>query len=234
MSLLDTFNPRGFPAICENQFLVTTGARLQDVHQVLDHLRRDDRFHPRRIALGGHSAGATTAFQSAYASVLPMLDRPAASGFDAFVMAAPSCFLISRSRRLLGPMLFIGAEKDDWTPVAPCLSELEKTRAEGEPVQMLVLPDTSHTFSTTGVMWNAHVMKFPANAPQLYIRELSYLPRRTRYELPSGEEVGLEDLIQKYAVFLVYRIYGADAGGHWDKAHEVAAATGRFFKALGW
>lgn len=232
--LLDSFNPRGFPSVCTNQFLLTTGARLQDVHQVLDHIRADRRFLSDKIALGGHSQGALSAYQSAYAAVLPMLKRPAGSGYNAFVMAAPSCNLIYRSRQLLGPALFIGAEKDDWTPIAPCLSELGKTKEDGQPVELMVVPNAYHTFSTVGVVYSGRVMKYPADAPQVFIKELSYVPKQTRYELVTGEEVGLEEMLRKYAGFLGNKMFGAHVGGSWDAAPDVAAATVRFLKANGW
>lgn len=232
--LVDSFNPRGFASLCHNQFQLTVGARLQDVHQVLDHLRRDPRVRPDRIALGGHSVGGTTAYQSAFAGVLPMLGRPPGSGYNAFIAAAPSCNLIYKSRELLGPTLLIGGDKDDWTPVAPCLSELEKARAQGQPVQTLIFPGAHHTFSTSGVVYSSRVMKAPPDAPQAYVRQLSYLPRQTRVELPSGEEFSLDDLIRRYAGFMGAKIFGAHVGGDWDKAPEAADASARFLKELGW
>ena len=231
---LDSFNPRGFSSICSNQFLLTTGARLQDAHQVLDFLRKDPRFIPQKIALGGHSAGAGTAFMSAYAEALAMLGRSSDSGYNAFVMAAPNCSLFFRSRRLLGPVLFVGGEKDDWTPVAPCVSELEKTRAEGQSVQIHVIPSAYHTFSTRGVVYSGRVMKWPVDAPSVYLKELSYLPRKSRYALASGEEVSFDEMLKKYAGFLGNKMFGAHVGGDWDKGPEVAQMTARFLKDLGW
>jgi dienelactone hydrolase len=232
--LLDSFNPRGFPRICQNQFLLTTGARLQDVHQVLDFLRRDPRFIPHKIALGGHSAGGGTTYQSAYAEVLSVLKRPPESGYNAFVSAAPACSLIYRSKALLGPFLFIGAEKDDWTPVAPCTRELEQTKAQGQPVQIKIVPNAYHTFSTHSVMFSPRVMKSPIDAPQGYIKTLSYLPKETVIELPTGEVFKLDELIRKHAGFLGSKIFGATVGGQWDQAPLVASWTADFLKENGW
>ena len=232
--LLDSFNPRGFPSICQNQFLLTIGARLQDAHQVLHFLRRDPRFIPDKIALGGHSAGGGTTFQSAYADVLPLLNRPLGSGYNAFVSAAPACSLIYKSKALLGPILFIGAEKDDWTPVAPCVRELEHTQAQGQPVQIRIVPNAYHTFSTHSVTFSARVMKSPIDAPQGYIKTLSYLPKETVVELPSGEIFKLDELIRKYSGFMGSKIFGATVGGQWDQAPLAARWTVDFLKANGW
>jgi dienelactone hydrolase len=232
--LLDSFNPRGFPSICQNQFLLTTGARLQDVHQVLDVLRRDPRFIPDKIALGGHSAGAATTYQSAYAEVLALLKRPPQSGYNAFVSAAPACTLIYKSKTLLGPLLFVGAEKDDWTPVAPCVRELEQTKAQGQPVQIKIVPNAYHTFSTHSVMYSSRVMKAPVDAPQGYIKTLSYLPRQTLVELPTGEVFKMDELIKKYSGFMGSKIFGATVGGQWDQAPLAATWTADFLKENGW
>jgi dienelactone hydrolase len=232
--LLDSFNPRGFPSVCQNQFLLTTGARLQDVHQVLDFLRRDPRFIPHKIALGGHSAGGGTTYQSAYAEVLSLLKRPSGSGYNAFVAAAPACSLIYKSKTLLGPFLFIGAEKDDWTPVAPCVKELEQTQAQGQPVQIKVVANAYHTFSTQGVTFSPRVMKVPIDAPQAYIQTLSYLPKETVVELPTGEVLKLDEMIRKSAGVLGSKLFGATVGGTWDQAPRAASWTADFLKENGW
>lgn len=231
---LDSFNPRGFGSICANQFLLTTGARLQDVHQVLDFLRKDPRFIPQKIALGGHSVGAGTAFSSAYAEVLTLLGRRPDSGYNAFVLAAPNCSLRFRSQRLLGPVLLIGGEKDDWTPVAPCVGALEKAKVEGQSVQIHIVPKAYHTFSTSGVVYSGKVMKWPVDAPAVYLKELSYLARKSRYELESGEEVSFEQMLKKHAGFMGNKMFGAHVAGDWDKAPDVADLTARFLKDLGW
>jgi dienelactone hydrolase len=232
--LLDSFNPRGFPSVCQNQFLLTTGARLQDVHQVLDFLRRDPRFNSHKIALGGHSAGGGTTFMSAYAEVLSLLKRPPDSGYNAFVSAAPGCSLIFKSKALLGPFLFIGAEKDDWTPVAPCVKELEQTKAQGQPVQIKIVPKAYHTFSTHSVTYSSRVMKYPIDAPQGYVKTLSYLPRETLVEMLNGEVFKLDELIRKYSGFMGSKIFGATVGGQWDQAPLAATWTADFLKENGW
>lgn len=232
--LLDSFNPRGFSSLCQNQFLLTIGARLQDVHQVLDSLRQDARFIPNKIALGGHSTGASTAYQSAYTEILSLLNRPSESGYNAFVAAAPACSLISKSKKLSGPILYIGGEKDDWTPVAPCVKELELTKSQGQSVQIKIVPNAYHTFSTHSVTFSSRVMKAPDDAPQGYIRTLSYLPKETLVELPGGEVLKLDDLIRKYAGFLGSKLFGATVGGQWDQAPVVANWTADFLKENGW
>jgi dienelactone hydrolase len=232
--LVDSFKPRGFDSICTNQFRMTIGAKLQDVHQVLDYLRADNRFKKEKIAIGGHSTGAMTAFQSSFTEVQKHLERKPEAGYNAFIGAAASCELSFRMPTLQGPLLLISGEKDDWTPAAPCEAESKRLKQAAQDATFIAIPDTYHTFSTRGVFKSPRVMKMPADIPHMYLKKLSYEVQKSTAEFATGEELAIDQMVKKYAGFLGSKIFGAHVGGEYDKAPEVAIMTVEFLKKNGW
>lgn len=232
--LLDSFKPRGFDSLCPNQFRMTIGARLQDVHQLLDFLRSDNRFRTDKIALGGHSTGAMTAFHSSFTEAQQHLDRQASAGYNAFVGAAASCEMSFKTPQLQGPLLLISGEKDDWTPAAPCEAETKRLKQAAQDASFVSIPGAYDTFSTRGVVKSPRVMKMPADIPQMYLRKLSYEAQKSTAELASGEELAIDQIVKKYAGFLGSKLFGAHVGGEFDKAPAVATMTVEFLKKHGW
>lgn len=232
--LLDSFKPRGFDAICANQFRMTLGARLQDVHQVLDHLRADGRFRSDKIAVGGHSTGAMTTFHSSFIEAQRHLGRKSDAGYNAFVAAAASCEMSFKSPLLQGPLLLISGEKDDWTPAAPCEAEAQRLRQAAQDATFTAISGAYHTFSTRGVVHSARVMKMPAGIPQMFLKHLSYEAQKSTAELATGEELAIDQIVRRYAGVLGSKLFGAHVGGDFDKAPEVATLTVAFLKKNGW
>lgn len=232
--LLDSFKPRGFDSLCPNQFRITIGARLQDVHQVLDFLRSDARFRTDKIALGGHSSGAMTAFHSSFAESLGHLDRKTSTGYNAFIGAAASCEMSFKMPQLQGPLLLISGEKDDWTTAAPCEAEVKRLKQASQDATFISIPGAYHTFSTRGVVKSPRVMKMPADIPQMYLKKMSYEAQKSTAELATGEELAIDQIVKKYAGFLGSKLFGAHVGGEFDKAPDVATMTVEFLKKNGW
>ncbi|WP_350295114.1 hypothetical protein [Limnohabitans sp. Rim8] len=233
--LLDSFKPRGFDSVCINALSrITIGSRLQDVHQVLDFLRADGRFQTGKIALGGHSAGAATAFQSSFAEVQKHLDRQPNNGYDAFVGAAATCEFSFKTPKLQGPLLLISGEKDDWTLAAPCEAEINRLKNASQDAAFISISGAYHTFSTTGVVWQPKLMKVPVNIPQMYLKKLSYETQKTIAELANGEELNINEVVKKYGGFLGSKLFGAHTGGEYDKAPQVVISTVDFLKKYGW
>jgi len=232
--LLDSFKPRGFDSLCPNQFRLTLGARLQDVHQVLDFLRADARFNPQKIAVGGHSTGAMTSFHSSFKEAQSHMKRGDNRSFNAFVAAAASCEFSFKDPTLSGPLLVISGEKDDWTLPGPCNLEVKRMQAASLDAKFIQIDGAYHTFSTTGVVKSPRVMKMPANIPQMYLKDLSYVAQKTTVELSTGEILPIDQIVKKYAGFLGSNIFGAHVGGGYDKAPDVAKHTAEFLKKYGW
>jgi dienelactone hydrolase len=232
--LLDSFKPRGFDSLCPNQFRLTLGARLQDVHQVLDFLRADGRFNPKKIAVGGHSTGAMTTFHSSFKEAQSHLQRDENRAFNAFVAAAASCEFSFKDASLSGPLLVISGEKDDWTLAAPCNAEVKRMQEASQDATFIQIAGAYHTFSTSGVVNSPRVMKMPANIPQMYLKTLSYVAQETTAELATGDTLPIDQILRKYAGFMGSKLFGAHVGGAYDKAPDVAKHTVEFLKRHGW
>lgn len=231
--LVEPFTPRGYDSICGNQFRLTVGQRLQDLHQVLDRLRTDQRFTPNKIALSGHSVGGTNVLMSAYVEAQEKLNRNTGS-FNAFVASAPECIATFRKTKLAGPMLVLMGEKDDWTKPAPCLEEIKRLESHGETVQQLILANASHTFSTTGTIFSPRVMKTPDEFPHVYFSIIGNRPNVTKVQTADGTDHDLRELVGKYAGFMGNKLFGATVGGHADKLPEAASKAAEFLKKNGW
>lgn len=231
--LVEPYTPRGYDSICGNQFKLTVGQRLQDLHQVLDKLRTDQRFNPNKIALSGHSVGGTNVFMSAYAEAQEKLQRNAGS-YNAFIASAPECIATFKKTKLLGPMLVLMGEKDDWTKPAPCLEEIKRLEGNGEAVNQLMLANASHTFSTTGTVFSSRVMKTPDDFPHVYFSKIGNRPNITRVQTIDGSEYDLRELVGKYAGFMGSKLFGATVGGNGDKLPEAATKAAEFLKKNGW
>jgi dienelactone hydrolase len=231
--LVEPYTPRGYDSICGNQFRLTVGQRLQDLHQVLDKLRTDQRFTPNKIALSGHSVGGTNVFMSAYAEAQEKLKRNTGS-FNAFVASAPECIATFRKTKLVGPMLVLMGEKDDWTRPAPCLEEIKRLESNGETVSQVMLPNASHTFSTTGTVFSSRVMKTPDEFPQVYFSIIGNRPNVTKVQTIDGTDHDLREIVGKYAGFMGNKLFGATVGGNGDKLPEATTKAAEFLKKNGW
>ena len=71
-------------------------------------------------------------------------------GFAAAVAFYPECAAGSwiRAYRASAPLLILSGELDDWTPAAPCQLLADVTRAQGQPVSIVVYPGAYHSFDT--------------------------------------------------------------------------------------
>lgn len=233
--LLDSFKPRGFDSVCTNQLArVTLGARLQDVHQVLDYLRSDNRFIAEKIAIGGHSTGAITAFQSSFAELQKHLDRQQSAGYNAFIAAAATCEFSFKTPLLQGPLILISGEKDDWTLGSRCEAEANRLINASQNASFIFITGAYHTFSTSGIVWQPKLMKMPVDIPQMYLKKLSYETQKTTAELSNGDELNINEIVKKYAGFLGSKLFGAHTHGNYDKAPEVVDLTVNFLKKNGW
>ena len=232
--LVDSFNPRGFPSVCNNQFLIVAGTKLQDVHQILDFMRADGRFNKSKIAISGHSTGAVTTLLSAFSEGQIQLGRKVGDGFNAFIGISTSCELSYRNPNLEGPLLLISGEKDDWTLPEPCKSETKRLQDALQDVTILINEGVYHTLSTKGITFLPKAMKVPPGIPHTYIKQLSYKPQKTVVEFENGDELTFGELAKKYGGFLGSKMFGANGGGDWDKATEISNQAVDFLKKKGW
>ena len=234
--LVDSFNPRGFREVATDQFRVSYGKQLQDVHQVLDALRKDSRFVAVKIAIGGHSRGGVMALLSAYVDSADLLGRTG-GGFNAFIATSAACEMTFKSTRLHGPLLLVNGTKDDYTWPEPCIDEVKRLAAAGEPAQIRLIEGAYHAMSTYGVIFSPRVMRTPKGVPRGYYKALGYgydSMAGTVEIADTGDVTTIRALTKEYGGFLGRNLFGAHVGGAQDKAAEAVAATVTHLKTHGW
>jgi dienelactone hydrolase len=141
--VLDSFNPRGvFNGTC-NKTIVMPGDRVSDVYEIAELLKKQ-AFHAGKIGYVGFSHGGSLA--------LHLANDEANNVVSASVAYYPGCSKWSKSKKgLFGdrrsfdqpriPAAMMLGEKDDWTPIKPCLESVKDGNYETH-----IYPNSTHAF----------------------------------------------------------------------------------------
>ena len=126
---LDSFGPRGVGSTVGNQTNVTAAMMATDLLKALEYLSRHPDIDPDRIVVMGSSKGAIAAL---YASWAPTRKKVAGDkDFAGYALLYPLCAAIEDANVTKSPVrVFIG-EKDNWTPAAPCIRQVDRMKALG-------------------------------------------------------------------------------------------------------
>jgi len=148
--VVDSFSTRGVENTIGDQNAVTPHSMLIDAYQALALLQTHPAIDASRIALEGWSKGgmvADWASRTRYKALLAG-ERPA---FAAHVAFYPWCGEQHVPVRLTGaPLLYLIGERDDWTGTAPCIDYVERVRAAGFSVRLVIFPNAEHGFDFPG------------------------------------------------------------------------------------
>lgn len=219
--LLDSFSPRGFSTVCANKFQMWQEARVADAIGVLKKLQKDARIDPSKIALGGHSNGAVTAFMSSFVDSSRVI-KTDALGFAAYFAVGAACDLTFKLPKIWAPLLIISGEKDDYTFPEPCLAEATRLQAAGNDVTFKIIQSANHNMSTSGWFYSTQVQRMPKGIPRMYMRGRDE-KGALHLELDDGSQVTALDMIKTHGGFLLSKTRGGTIGGSWDKFPEVSA-----------
>ena len=219
--LLDSFSPRGFSTVCANKFQMWQEARVADAIAVLKNLQKEARIDPNKIALGGHSNGAVTAFMSSFVDSSRVI-KTDALGFAAYFAVGAACDLTFKLPKIWAPLLIISGEKDDYTFPEPCLAEATRLQAAGNDVTFKIIQGANHNMSTSGWFYSTQVQRMPKGIPRMYMRGRDE-KGALHLELDDGSQVTALDMIKTHGGFLLSKTRGGTIGGSWDKFPEVSA-----------
>ncbi|MDR3367624.1 dienelactone hydrolase family protein [Rhodoferax sp.] len=156
--MLDSFSSRGIKEICTVKFgdrTLKEADRVGDAYAALAWLRRQRGVDAKRISLLGWSNGAGVTLEA-------ISHEPKTGAvFNAGVAFYPGC--TSRNKRAdrfhpYAPLLLLMGESDDWTPVAPCKALADTVASRGEPMQVVLYPDSYHDFDNPDIK-TKHVRK---------------------------------------------------------------------------
>jgi len=209
--LLDSFTPRGFASVCTDITKMWQEARVADAVATLKVLRADPRFDTQRIALGGHSNGAITAFMSAFVDANKML-KIDDLGFAAYFGVGTTCDLTFKNPKLWAPVLLVSGEKDDYTYPEPCIKEIERLKSLGGDVELIIIKGANHEMSTSGWVYNPRVQSLPKGIPHMFM--LGRDEQGTmRVELADGSIRTGRQMQEQYGGFMMSKSFGGTVGG---------------------
>ena len=142
--LVDSFNPRGYRTICEQQkrAILISRERVEDAYAALHWLAQRPDVRSDRIGLIGWSNGGSGTLYALRSA------RPE-RGFRAGVAFYPGCRALLQSKtpyRPYAPLLVLSGEADDWTPAAPCVELAGVARKDNAPMEIVTYPGAHHSF----------------------------------------------------------------------------------------
>ena len=145
--VLDHFGARGVGSVARDQLRVTEQQMAADIIAARDALSARLGLAPAAIGAVGWSKGATAVTLAAVARLGAFVgagDAPLAFA----VAFYPFCGFRLDEERLAAPLLLLLAERDDWTPSAPCVRQAQAWAATGQPVTWRVYEGAAHGFDS--------------------------------------------------------------------------------------
>jgi dienelactone hydrolase len=142
--LVDSFATRGIEHACTGGISDIAGSRRSDAYGALAFLAGQTFVDPHRVAAVGFSQGGWVNLLVAEASSFELFVRHSNLGFRAVIAFNPLCkgFV----GRLVIPTLILIGALDQWTPAAHCSEKIDAWRTGGQPIELVVYPNTHHGF----------------------------------------------------------------------------------------
>jgi dienelactone hydrolase len=158
--VFDSFTPRGIVNTNNDQSQLGRLAMIEDAYRALALLSKHPRVDPDRIALMGFSRGGQATL---YASLkrFQRMHGPAGASYALYIAFYPACgttFLNDDEVADRPVRIFHGAA-DDYVPIGPCRTYVERLRRAGKDVRLTEYPGAFHVFD-----WAA--LKTPMKLPQ--------------------------------------------------------------------
>lgn len=145
--VMDSFTGRGIIRVDDNQARLGRLATIVDAYRALELIAKHPRIDPERIALMGFSRGGQAAL---YASLkrFQRLHGPTGAAFSAYIAFYPDCSTtyLDDDDVAEKPIRIFHGSADDYSPVAPCRSYVERLRKAGKDVQLTEYAGANHVF----------------------------------------------------------------------------------------
>ena len=141
--ILDSFTSRGKSGnVCTsyNELAKARLYRMADAYNTLDYLQSLPYVDTNNIFLMGQSNGGSVALIVASQTQYPKYQQDI--NFNAVVAFYPWCGALTQKLRI--PVLILGGEIDDWTPLESCL--VVQNHDMGKPYKVIEYKNTHHSF----------------------------------------------------------------------------------------
>lgn len=149
MLIVDSYTARGFTETVSDQGKFSFAGSAADALFALDHMRRDPRFDPQRIALLGYSRGGMVTVMS-YDDRLQNAVLGTETRFCAHVALYPPCYLQwEHPKPTSAPMLMIFGGRDVQAPATTGAAYAKRLRDAGGKVEIIVYPEAVHSFDAS-------------------------------------------------------------------------------------
>jgi dienelactone hydrolase len=150
----DSFTPRGVKSTVEDQSTVSTNDMIADAFHVLKLAAAHPRIDPARIGITGFSKGGGVAMRTG----LDLMVRRHVPNGPRFALHVPfyaGCDTIYANMRTTGaPMLVLIGGADTYVGPERCVDAVNRMRAAGSNVEMIVYPNAQHGWDGTGKAWS--------------------------------------------------------------------------------
>jgi dienelactone hydrolase len=145
--LVDSFTGRGLTSVLNDQAQLGRLVQVFDSFRALELIAKHPRINPNRIAAMGFSRGGQGAL---YASMKRFQKLHSTGGvtFAAHIPFYPTCntTFIDDENVTDAPIRIFHGSADDFVPIAPCRSYVERLRKAGKNVELTEYPGARHVF----------------------------------------------------------------------------------------
>ena len=142
---VDSFGTRGISQICDGIETLGTTQRALDAYGAADYLAQLASVDPARIVVMGFSHGGSTVTRAMSSDLVRNFRTRSQTRFQAGVGLYPGSCTLSKP---YAPVLLIGAELDNWTPVSTCEWQLSASGFPNPTVWFHVIKGAYHSFDS--------------------------------------------------------------------------------------
>lgn len=147
----DSISGRGLGSTSKDQTKLSGTSRVLDAFFALEKLSKHNNVIPEKIGITGYSFGGFVSHMTANNNLIKALNLKIT--FAAHLPVYPTCQAYFKQIDLINkPILFLLAEKDNWTPAKYCIEYVEKIKKNGSNnVKYKIYSGAYHGFIYSGI-----------------------------------------------------------------------------------
>lgn len=145
--IVDSFRARNVREVCTGWHSMNVASVMADAYHALDFLAAHPRIDPSRIAILGASFGGRTALWTSNDRLQQRYGKGSAR-FAAHLALYPPCYVtLADETNVTGaPIRVFHGTADDWTPIGPCSTHIDRLRQAGKDAALLGYAGARHAF----------------------------------------------------------------------------------------